>query len=141
MAWDKEGKPTPWSRTATFVTGKLKAEDWRGQWIGANAYSNCAILGFCVTANKADEAKWVQVDLGSTKKIDQVVLHPMFHTASPVGGWIRGYGFPVRFRIDVSDEADFKTFRTLADRAKPTTPIRVSFKFPSRRTKRPATCV
>ena len=36
MAWDKDGQPLPWSPPATFGTGKLKPDDWRGKWIGAN---------------------------------------------------------------------------------------------------------
>jgi len=34
--WDREGKRTAWSQPARFTTGKLKPEDWRGQWIGAD---------------------------------------------------------------------------------------------------------
>lgn len=34
--WDGDGKPSNWSKTATFVTGKLNSGDWRGHWIGAN---------------------------------------------------------------------------------------------------------
>jgi alpha-L-rhamnosidase len=36
MAWGKDGKPTKWSEPDTFVTGKLRPEDWKGRWIGAS---------------------------------------------------------------------------------------------------------
>ena len=36
QAWDRDGKPTAWSEPARFITGKLKPEDWQGQWIGAD---------------------------------------------------------------------------------------------------------
>jgi alpha-L-rhamnosidase len=35
--WDRNGKQTAWSEPARFTTGKLKSEDWQGQWIGADA--------------------------------------------------------------------------------------------------------
>jgi alpha-L-rhamnosidase len=35
--WDREEKETAWSEPAQFITGKLKPEDWQGQWIGADA--------------------------------------------------------------------------------------------------------
>ncbi len=34
--WDQEGKASAWSAPARFVTGKMKPEDWKGQWIGAS---------------------------------------------------------------------------------------------------------
>jgi hypothetical protein len=37
MLWDRDGKETTWSEPAWFLTGKLKPEDWQGQWIGADA--------------------------------------------------------------------------------------------------------
>lgn len=32
--WDKDGKPSAWSRPATWSMGLLDQNDWRGQWIG-----------------------------------------------------------------------------------------------------------
>lgn len=31
--WDKDGKVSPWSKTATFEMGLLKPDDWKGKWI------------------------------------------------------------------------------------------------------------
>jgi len=37
--WDKDGEPSPWSRTATFDTGLFEASDWKASWIGgANSF-------------------------------------------------------------------------------------------------------
>jgi len=36
-AWDKEGKASPWSRTATFEMALLKKSDWCGSWIAAQS--------------------------------------------------------------------------------------------------------
>jgi len=118
MAWDKDGNPIAWSEPALFTTGKLSPEDWQGQWIGTDVSREAsprAVLGFAVEARAPDELKWVQVDLGAAKRIDQVVLHPMHHEDPAVGGWVKGYGFPVRFRVDVSDDVDFKTSTAIAD--------------------------
>jgi DUF1680 family protein len=54
--------------------------------------------------------QWVQVDLGQERRIDKVKLLPM-------AGWGgEGIGFPVRFRIESSDDPEFKTPATIADR-------------------------
>ena len=52
-------------------------------------------------------APWVQVDLGALQKIDSIVLVPALveqSTDRPA------YGFPARFRVDLSDDAQFKKF-------------------------------
>ena len=33
--WDGDGKPSEWSRPATWTTGLLKPEDWHGKWVRA----------------------------------------------------------------------------------------------------------
>jgi alpha-L-rhamnosidase len=33
-AWDQDGALTTWAAQATFLTGKMQPEDWRGKWIG-----------------------------------------------------------------------------------------------------------
>lgn len=35
MIWDEKGKPTPWSRPASWTMGLLHANDWNARWIGA----------------------------------------------------------------------------------------------------------
>ncbi len=32
--WDRDGRESPWSRTAAFDTGLYERADWKGQWIG-----------------------------------------------------------------------------------------------------------
>ncbi len=56
---------------------------------------------------------WVQVDLGTSRPIDLVALVPaQVDWQSTDRG---AYGFPRRFRIDVSDDARFETFTPLAN--------------------------
>jgi cytochrome c551/c552 len=60
-----------------------------------------------------DVVKWVQIDLGASKPIEQIYLFPA-HVA--YGGHPGpGFGFPHRFRVEVSDDASFQTSQTLAD--------------------------
>lgn len=53
---------------------------------------------------KQDTPKWVQVDLGRSVLLSQVVLHPCKDDFNGIG---EGFGFPVRFKIEASDNAAF----------------------------------
>jgi hypothetical protein len=61
---------------------------------------------------KPDVEKWVQVDLGKPMPIDEIRLIPARPTDFPD---TPGFGFPARFRVDVSDDASFATRRNVAD--------------------------
>ena len=63
-------------------------------------------------AAKPDTAKWVQVDLGSEQNIDLIRLLPARPTDFPD---TPGFGFPVRFLVQVADDAEFAQARTIAD--------------------------
>ena len=53
-----------------------------------------------------DSAKWVQVDLGRSVVIDRVVLRPCYDDFNQIGA---GFGFPMRFKLEASDDAQFKS--------------------------------
>jgi len=117
-AWDKDGKPSAWSPPATWAMGLLSDSDWQARWIEAPVDLPAfrpAHNGYHSTfAAKADAAKWVTIDLGQPRRIEAVRLWP----ARPYD-WqpdTPGFLFPVRFRVDVSDASDFKTFKTVVDR-------------------------
>ena len=38
--WDKEGKPSAWSRPARWEMGLLSPQEWQGQWIGRTTDTN-----------------------------------------------------------------------------------------------------
>src|SRR4029450_1374179 len=42
--------------------------------------------------------KWVQIDLGETRRIEKISLHPCHDDFGGIGD---GFGFPVRFKIEV----------------------------------------
>ena len=50
-------------------------------------------------------AKWVQVDLGQQADIRRVRLLPCYDDFNSIGA---GFGFPVRFKIEASNDAEFK---------------------------------
>lgn len=54
-------------------------------------------------AKSNNEVKWVQIDLGEVKKINAVKLLPGVQGWGPASG-----GFPEKFKIEVSNDADFK---------------------------------
>ncbi len=49
--------------------------------------------------------KWVQVDLGSPRPLVKIVLHPCKDDFNGIG---EGFGFPLRFKVETSDDPDFK---------------------------------
>ncbi len=61
-------------------------------------------------SKQQDAVKWVQVDLGASIEIDRVELLPCYDDFNKIGA---GFGFPVRFKLESSDDAEFKTGVTL----------------------------
>jgi len=115
--WDQDGKASQWSEPARWAMGLLEPQDWQGRWIAATerlaAPISPGLAGYhALEATKADEAKWVQVDLGTERPLDEVTLYP----PAPAGfEQVKGFGFPVRFRLDTSNDPDFRQSQTLAD--------------------------
>ncbi len=56
-------------------------------------------------ATDPDAVKWVQVDLGVPKPLREIVLRPCHDTFNGIGA---GFGFPRRYRVEVSDDAAFR---------------------------------
>ncbi|MBN9118388.1 MAG: DUF1549 domain-containing protein [Planctomycetes bacterium] len=61
---------------------------------------------------KQDATKWVQVDLTESIKLDRVVIRPCHDEFNNIGA---GFGFPVRFRVELSDDPTFKAGVVIAD--------------------------
>lgn len=64
-------------------------------------------------SSAADREKWVQIDLGESRKIDQIILVPAYEIYGGHPG--PGFGFPKRFRIEISDNGQFKQPTVVAD--------------------------
>ncbi|MGH7173758.1 MAG: DUF1549 domain-containing protein, partial [Gemmataceae bacterium] len=57
--------------------------------------------------------KWVQLDLGQSVPIESIVFIGCHDTFNNIGA---GFGFPVRYKIEIGDDAAFKTVSLVADR-------------------------
>lgn len=102
--WDGEGRPSVWSRPATWTMGVLDASDWRGRWITDPGLLRWVrpLLGYRSQETLTPATvKWVQVDLGSPHAIQEVRFHAVRHTVA------EGLGFPRRFKVEVASRADF----------------------------------
>ncbi len=56
MAWDRDGKPGPWSEPAEWTVGVLDEQQWQGDWIGYDAHRH---LNSDPPSAPLDGAKWV----------------------------------------------------------------------------------
>jgi hypothetical protein len=57
-------------------------------------------------SDNPDSARWVQLDLGKSVAIGRVVLHACDDDFNAIGP---GFGFPARFKVEVSDDPRFET--------------------------------
>lgn len=127
--WNKDGRPTEWSEPALWSMGLLDTSDWgEARWI---AYFDSTQppaadrhFGYQSWIGKsADDVKWVSVDLGQSREIDSVKLYPVtpyIRPDKPYGatGWHPneiGFLFPLRFKIETSENADFSDAFTVVD--------------------------
>jgi alpha-L-rhamnosidase len=101
---DGSGAPSAWSKTAQWTSGPK----WRAKWVQhivdlgdeTEAAANNGFHG--AVSPTPDSTEWVQIDLGSSQPVDAVKLwpaRPYDFTDTP------GFLFPVRFKVEVSDDA------------------------------------
>jgi|HubBroStandDraft_1064217.scaffolds.fasta_scaffold01665_7 alpha-L-rhamnosidase len=122
--WDEGDRPSGWSENAYWSMGLLEKSQWASQWIsdlttvttsedeektrrGVNSGYRCAV------ASSPDTEKWVAVDLGEETRIDAIRLYPAYPYEWQPGG--PAYSFPVRFKIEISNHADFRNASTVVD--------------------------
>ena len=106
-AWDASNVASPWSAGASWTMGVLNTNDWQAQWIMGVPRKS---IGYhAQTSSSQNTTKWVQVDLGAAQTITNIRLHPKWHQG------ISGYGFPVRFRVQVSNDPTFASATTITD--------------------------
>lgn len=116
--WDADDQPSPWSQPAEWTMGLRKPEEWQAKWISDaenwqpirrahNGYHSQFVA-------EPDRTQWVQLDLGRSRTINAVRLFP----ARPFD-WrddLPGFLFPLRFRVEVSEEPDFLEPQGVVDR-------------------------
>ena len=105
QTWNEHGVHSV-SEIAWFEMGLLSASDWQSVFI-APKYCGTGGRGYhsaVLQENQAGEF-WVQIDLGQVESFDRIVLFPCYYrehgeNAGP------GFGFPVSFRIETSEQID-----------------------------------
>lgn len=123
---NKKGELSSWSKTARWEMGVLQNLDWTGDWIGKQAAEKVPhrqmLNGYASAGAVSDnEVKWIQIDLGKPGIFEKFVIHPALPMEHPTGNPTPrnpGFGFPLRFRIDVSNDPLFRKFTTLVDQTK-----------------------
>jgi hypothetical protein len=110
--WDRDGNTSAWTSPATWTMGIVSPADWKAVWItdadllkwvrGKSGYRSR------ITSD-AGEDKWVGVDLGKTCNIQTVRFYPVRQEIE------EAQGLPLRFRIEISDNAGFKNATVIAD--------------------------
>ncbi len=106
-------------RLAQITSPEIAAIDqrlaaWKAELAALPADMPSKTLGYHSQIMPAqNETKWVQVDLGARATIDQIVLVPAHVVYGGHPG--PGFGFPTRFKVEVSDASDFAEARTFVD--------------------------
>lgn len=111
---DGTGKASAWSRSAEWTAGPK----WSARWVQFPGRSDDegpieANNGFHgAEADREDDRQWVQIDLGASAPLDEFRLYPArpFDFADTPG-----FLFPVRFKIEASDDPDFAAPRLVVD--------------------------
>jgi len=107
--WDRDGKVSNWSETAIFITGSFDKTDWKADWIGDHPeppleypllYKHIGYLS-SYTDNDSEE-KWVQIDLGETKKFNKIRAFPSHNNIRE----LKDYYFPLAYRIEMSSDGE-----------------------------------
>lgn len=80
----------------------------------ADANRASSTLGYhSAISTSEDETKWVQLDLGRSWPIDELVLVPAHVDYGDHPG--AGFGFPPRFKVELSESSDFRSSTVVAD--------------------------
>ena len=118
--WDRDGKPSAWSQSASWSMGLLNPADWNAQWISDPILADPANRPLtpihCYRSELASSSKagkWIVLDLGSVRRMDAVDIIP----ARPRGqnSDFRTALFPLRFKVEAADHRDFSNAQLLVD--------------------------
>lgn len=110
--WDQKGVISQWSRVAVFTMGILNEADWKAKWLtakGTDKFSRTPLGYQAAESDKQHDTKWVQIDLQMEVPFSAIKLSPMFYEDRA------GYGFPLQFKVEVSNDAHFTSSTMVAD--------------------------
>lgn len=112
---------------SSAVTASVSFES-RHVWSKANVIDGQSLLGapgskevsrtlgfHSAMTDHADVTKWVQVDLGESVALDEIRLVPARVPQFPGRS---GFGFPLRFKVELSDDETFRSAVMIADETK-----------------------
>lgn len=110
--WDGREDVSAWSSPATWTMGVLRPGDWKAHWITDSEFLRGVRPKFGFRSLDSEPTrmeKWIQLDLGSVKRIETIKLH-----AIRVGA-VERMGFPQRFKVEVSRDENFASGSIVAD--------------------------
>ncbi|CAN5218968.1 hypothetical protein BH23BAC2_BH23BAC2_03450 [soil metagenome] len=119
--WDENGNISDWSPIGKWMVGLIEPDDWKAKWIGAipenipldsRYYPHSGYHS--AVEESPDVEKWVILDLSTREEIDEVWLYPAIKEPLDKDAYL----FPDKFRIEISNDANFDTFTTVADETK-----------------------
>lgn len=113
MVWDKDGLPSNWSRPSCWTMGIMSESDWQGaKWITDKPLLDKVRthIGYkSIDVDDRNTSKWIRLDLGGSYNIELIRLHAVRY------GAVERLGFPIRFRIEVSDDSKQDRAISIAD--------------------------
>jgi len=89
--------------SATAQVKYNSEKEFREARMGVERVARYYIPAYASMAKSNKETRWVQIDLGQEKKIEGIKLLPGVQGWGPAAG-----GFPSRFKLEVSNDVDFK---------------------------------
>jgi alpha-L-rhamnosidase len=118
--WDRNGKPSHWSRPASWTMGLLHPSDWTAQWISdplLAAPANRPLTPIhCYRSeltSRSDAIKWIVLDLATNQPMDAINLIP---ARTEKENWdFRTPMFPLRFKVEVANNPDFSNAKIVVD--------------------------
>jgi alpha-L-rhamnosidase len=118
--WDRDGKPSDWSRPSSWSMGLLNPSDWSAQWISDPVLADPANRPLtpihCYRselASRPDAAKWIVLDLGEARQMDAIDLVPARPQKESTD--FRTPMFPLRFKVEIADQSDFSDAKLVVD--------------------------
>jgi len=120
MAWDSKSHSSGWSKLNSWSMGLLNKTDWKAQWITHPVLADPANFSFtpvnCYrsqTTSNQNELKWVMLDLGTEKLVDEINLMPARSLKQNMD--FLSCMYPLRYKIQVSGNKNFNNAQTVAD--------------------------
>ena len=105
--WDRFGKESGWSETASFITGAFDKKERKADWIADRPeppleypllYKHIDYQSSY--SDKENDEKWVEVDLGKSVLFDKIRLYPSCNNIKKISD----YYFPLAYRIELSKD-------------------------------------